>query len=97
MLRLSWAIEHRSCAVQTPDVREKIIARLRDGVLPRAPADKLYGGVGSNTTCACCDGPISRDQLEFEVEFAASPPDTPQMVVVMHPQCLRVWYDECRA
>jgi hypothetical protein len=76
------------------DVRAKIVTRLRDGELPRAPANRLYGGLGSDSTCACCDRMISRNQLEFEVEFAAMAVGTPDKVV-MHPQCLRLWYEEC--
>jgi hypothetical protein len=78
--------------MEMPDVRGKIVTRLRDGELPRAPAARLYGGFGSDTTCACCDQTISRNQLEFEVVFAEL-----TMTVVMHPQCLRLWYDECCA
>jgi hypothetical protein len=78
--------------METLDVRGKIVTRLRGGQLPHAPASRLYGGLGSDATCACCDGTISRDQLEFEVEFAAL-----AVKVVMHPECLRLWYDECSA
>jgi hypothetical protein len=78
----------------TPDVRAKIVTRLRDGDLPRAPAIRLYGGVGSDTNCACCDRMISRDQLEFEVEFAVIAVGIPEKAA-MHPECLRLWYDEC--
>jgi hypothetical protein len=80
--------------VKAPDVRAKIVTRLRDGELPRAPPNRLYGGVGSDTTCACCDRRISRGELEFEVEFAAVAAFTPEKVV-MHPECLRLWYDAC--
>ena len=82
----------RSCVMEMPTVRELIVSKMRDGALPRTPAVTVYGGVGSDSTCCCCDQTISRTQFEIEVMFD---PSSMAQTRFMHPQCLRLWYEEC--
>jgi hypothetical protein len=79
-----------------PVIRRMIASKLRDGELPHAPADNLYGGVGSYSTCCCCDCTIAPGEYELEVEFAELRTSRDE-TWFMHPQCLRLWYEECRA
>jgi hypothetical protein len=84
------------CVMDIPVIRQMIASKLRHGELPHAPADNLYGGVGSYSTCCCCDCTIPPGEYELEVEFAELRISRSE-TRFMHPQCLRLWYEECRA
>ena len=72
--------------------RTLIRERLRTGQLPLNPREKVYGGNGSNTACACCGGNIGWHDIEYEVRLNASP-----YVLLVHLDCYRIWWEESRA
>lgn len=72
-------------------VRTLIRERIRTGQLPDSPLDKVYGGNGSNTACACCGGNIGWHDIEYEVRLNTSP-----YVLLVHLDCHRIWWEESR-
>ena len=51
-------------------LREKARAAVQDGKIPSRRADRTWGGPGVGATCAICELPATRDEMEFEVQFA---------------------------
>ena len=43
---------------------------LRAGKLPRQEPDRTWGGPGVGALCAVCEKPVTRDEMEYEVQFA---------------------------
>jgi hypothetical protein len=52
----------------------KLRAKARDaifaGKLPNRRPDRTWGGPGVGARCAICSEPVSKEQMEFEVQFA---------------------------
>jgi len=53
-----------------PRVREQARAAIQSGKMPSRDPDRTWGGPGVGAECAVYGLPITRDQLEFEVQFA---------------------------
>lgn len=51
-------------------LREKAQAAVRAGKLPSRPPDRVWGGPGVDAPCAVCELPVTKAQMEFEVQFA---------------------------
>jgi hypothetical protein len=73
-------------------IRQLIQARIRAGKLPSAENFyEVFGRKGDRLHCACCDDPVTRQQIEYDVEFSS------EMGVVttlpMHTFCYRAWYE----
>jgi hypothetical protein len=51
-------------------LREKARAAVQDGKIPSRRADRTWGGPGVGATCAICELPATRAEMEFEVQFA---------------------------
>jgi hypothetical protein len=49
--------------------RERARAAIQAGKIPLRRPDRTWGGPGVGAQCAVCDLPITRDQLELEIEF----------------------------
>jgi hypothetical protein len=60
-------------------LRAKAREAVRAGKIPSRRPDRTWGGPGVGVRCAICGEPVTKDQLEFQVEFARtarSPPWT---------------------
>jgi hypothetical protein len=58
---------------QMPDeqaLRAKARAAVRNGKLPSRRPDRTWGGHGVGATCTICELPVTKDQMEFEIQFA---------------------------
>jgi hypothetical protein len=51
-------------------LREKARAAVQDGKIPSRRADRTWGEPGVGATCAICELPATRDEMDFEVQFA---------------------------
>ena len=74
------------------DQRLQIRARLASRLLPCGPAHQVFGGLGTQAICICCDQRIGSDQIEFEVELKTGGGTTRKLM--MHSLCFRLWSDE---
>lgn len=51
-------------------LREQARDVVRNGKLPSRGADRTWGGPGVGASCAVCDLPVTKQEMEFEIEFA---------------------------
>jgi hypothetical protein len=75
-------------------LREEIAQRLDTASLPLAGYQRIFGGMGSNEVCDCCDRFVASSEAlcEVEVETATGP-----KVLFMHLSCFDLWVEESRA
>jgi hypothetical protein len=74
-------------------LREKARQVVRNGKLPQRRPDRTWGGPGVGATCAVCDLPVRRDELEFEIEFARDDQDLDAWLDKFygHIRCFAAW------
>jgi len=71
-------------------LRENVRQRIQSGALPRAKPNRTWGGPGAGLTCAVCDQRITRNQIEYEVQFVQEG-TTVLQVVHLHLACFAAW------
>jgi hypothetical protein len=72
-------------------LREQARAAIQSGKLPSRPPDRTWGGPGVGAACAVCDLPVTKDQLEFEIQFARDG-DSPGLDKFhVHIRCFAAW------
>ena len=59
--------------------------------LPTRRPDRMWGGPGGGANCAICRGPVKRDEVEFELEFARNGEDSRQDTFHVHVRCFTIW------
>jgi hypothetical protein len=64
---------------------------LRAGKLPRREPDRTWGGPGVGALCAVCEKPVTRDELEYEVQFAHDGESPGLDKYHLHLRCFAVW------
>jgi hypothetical protein len=64
---------------------------LRAGKLPRQEPDRTWGGLGVGAPCAVCEKPVTRDELEYEVQFAHDGASPGLDKYHLHLRCFAVW------
>jgi len=69
-------------------IRMRIRTMIETGALPCDEPEKTWAGKGSGTHCAACGEPISRTEVEFEVEVAGT-------TLRLHRLCHQLWLEEC--
>lgn len=52
-----------------PILREKAREAIRNGKIPARRPDRTWGGPGVGVPCTICELPVTRDQMEFEIQF----------------------------
>jgi hypothetical protein len=57
-----------------PILRAKAREAIRPGKLPTRFPERIWGGPGVRETCPICGGPITKNQLEFEIQYARDGP-----------------------
>jgi hypothetical protein len=67
-------------------LRERARAKLKSGELPAAGEIRLWAGPGLDMPCALCEQPITRADVEYEIELL--PSDTR---IRFHPVCRELW------
>ena len=73
-------------------LREKARAVIRDGKLPNRAPDRTWGGPGVGAPCAVCELPVTKDEKEFEIQFARDGLDK----FHVHIRCFAAWEFERR-
>ena len=51
-------------------LRAKARDAVQTGKLPGRTPDRTWGGPGVGVPCAICQLPVTKEQMEFEIEFA---------------------------
>jgi hypothetical protein len=77
-------------------LRAKARLVVRQGKLPRRSPDRTWGGPGVGAPCTICELPITKDEMEFEIEFAhdGNMPGLDKFHV--HARCFAAWEFERR-
>lgn len=52
------------------DLHQQARAAIQSGKLPSRVPDRTWGGPGVGAACPICGLPVSRQEMEFEMEFA---------------------------
>ena len=71
-------------------IRDKIREKITSGLLPLLAPNRTWGGPGAGLRCVVCEQPISKDQIEFEVQFIQEGQSAPQ-VSHFHLDCFAAW------
>ena len=72
-------------------LREKARAAVQDGKIPSRRADRTWGVPGVGATCAICELPATRDEMEFEVQFARDGDNPGLDKFHVHVRCFAAW------
>jgi hypothetical protein len=72
-------------------LREQARAAIRGGKLPARSPDRTWGGDGGGAPCSVCDLPITKDQLEIEIDFAHEGSAAGVENHHVHPRCFAAW------
>lgn len=75
-------------------LREQARRALKAGKLPNRRPNQTWGGPGVGHPCSICRSPITRDELELEVEFAPTDVDTGPRTHHVHVRCFAAWESE---
>jgi hypothetical protein len=78
-------------------LREKAQAAVRNGKLPARAADRTWGGPGVGAFCSVCDLPVTKDEMEFEIEFAHDGSNPGLDKFHVHVRCFAAWEFERRS
>ncbi len=70
-------------------VRQLIQTRIDAGQLPQAKNYEIFGRQGDGLRCACCDDPITGQQIEYDLEFCSDMGAA--ATLPMHTVCYRAW------
>jgi hypothetical protein len=74
-----------------PLLREKARAAVQSGKLPGRRPDRTWGGPGVGAACAVCDLPVTRDELEFEIQFEHDGNNPGLDKFHVHIRCFAAW------
>ena len=74
-----------------PLLRGKARAALQNGKLPRRLPDRTWGGPGVGAGCAICELPVTKDQMELEIEFVHDGVAPGLDKFHVHARCFAAW------
>jgi len=74
-----------------PLLREKARAAIASGALPTRKADRTFGGNGSGAVCPVCEEPVTREQVELELEFIRQGAHAGLARYYLHQRCFAAW------
>jgi hypothetical protein len=72
-------------------VRELAREALRTGKLPRRAPDRTWGGNGVDAPCTICEKPVTREQVEYEIQFAHDGATPGLDKYSLHIRCFAAW------
>jgi hypothetical protein len=74
-----------------PILRAQAREAVKSGKLPARNPDRTWGGPGIGAPCAVCGKPVTKEEVEFQLEFAhdGTTPDLDKYH--LHLRCLAAW------
>jgi hypothetical protein len=72
-------------------LRAKARSVVRQGKLPRRNPDRTWGGPGVGATCAVCDLPVTKNEMEFEIQFSHDGGNPGLDKFHVHVRCFAAW------
>ena len=74
-----------------PILRAKAREVIRTGKLPNRRPDRTWGGPGVGASCTICGEPVTKDQLEFEIQFSRDGNNPGLDKFALHIRCFAAW------
>jgi hypothetical protein len=74
-----------------PILREQARATIKTGKLPARRPDRTWGGPGVGADCSVCEKPVTKDELEFEIQFARDSDNPGLDKFHLHIRCFAAW------
>jgi hypothetical protein len=72
-------------------LREQARAVIQSGKLPSRNPDRTWGGPGVGATCSVCEKPVTKEEMEFEIQFGRDG-DNPRLDKFhVHIRCYAAW------
>ena len=72
-------------------LREQAKEVVKKGKLPARAPDRTWGGPGVGAVSAVCERPVTKDQLEFEIQFARDGDNPGLDKFHVHIRCFAAW------
>ena len=72
-------------------LRAKARGVIRSEKLPNQRPDRTWGGPGVGAICTICGEPVTKEQLEFEVQFAFDGVEPGLHKFHLHVRCFAAW------
>ena len=72
-------------------LREKAREVIQAEKFPNRDPDRMWGGPSNGTDCTICGGPVNRNELELELEFARNGDDLAVDTYHVHIPCFAAW------
>jgi hypothetical protein len=72
-------------------LREKAQAAVHNGKLPARRPDRTCGGPGVGAACAICELPVTKAEMEFQIEFARDGGNPGLDKFHVHIRCFAAW------
>jgi hypothetical protein len=72
-------------------LRRKAQEVIRTGKLPARRPDRTWGGPGVGARCAVCNDPVTKDELEFEIQFTIDGGEPGLDKFHVHIRCFAAW------
>ena len=72
-------------------LREQAREAIEKTRIPQHLPDRTWGGPGVGVACAVCELPVTKDQLEFEIQFAHDGEDPGLDKYHVHIRCFAAW------
>ena len=72
-------------------LREKARAVVQAGKLPARHPDRTWGGPGVGADCAVCGVPVTKNEMEFEIQFAHDGGNPGLDKFHVHIRCFAAW------
>ena len=74
-----------------PILRQKAREAVQLGKLPARGPDRTWGGPGVGEICTVCEKPITKDEMEFQIEFARDGGNAGIDKYHVHIRCFAAW------
>lgn len=74
-----------------PRLREQARQAVLSGKLPARAPDRTWGGPGVDAPCSVCEKPVTKDELEFEIQFAHDGSNPGLDKFHVHIRCFAAW------
>jgi len=72
-----------------PRLREQARAVIQSGKFPSRNPDRTWGGPGVGAPCSVCEKPVTKEEMEFEIQFDGDNPGLDKFHV--HIRCFAAW------
>jgi hypothetical protein len=78
-------------------LRETAAAAIRSGKVPSRAPDRTWGSPGVGATCAVCGLAVTKEEKEFEIQFARDGDNPGLDKFHVHIRCFAAWEFERRS